>query len=236
MYEKRQPGNRSLSNTSARTKDTAGTNPIAFVIKHDSASTASGSVNRRSSKASSAPSSPTLAAHNRHSVHLDTGTATGTTSSGNKKLRSSLSSNRLSEGAESSRSNVKKKLAFSDDEILNPDEGGHGKEEAASAVSCVGGVKKSTGSKIKSRILMRPLQRQPPPPPPPELETDCGSQENVSVSSPSNTLRRDHNNRRSDVDVDAHKRSSSLTKSAKLSNYNISSGEGKPSGQFEAFV
>lgn len=73
------------------------------MIKHDSLGGG-----KRSSKSNSAPSSPSL---NRNSLVLN--------DQSKKQLRSSLSSNRIEDKSNPNRKLIKKKLAFSDDEILN---------------------------------------------------------------------------------------------------------------------
>lgn len=92
MHEKRT-SNRSCSNISIR-----GSNSNYFIVKHDTSSS------KRSSKSNSAPNSP--------------GTTHRSIFNG-KKLRSSLSSNKIEDKSNSDKKNIKKKLAFSDDEILN---------------------------------------------------------------------------------------------------------------------
>lgn len=107
FIEKHGSSNRSASNTSTKTSKENGTN---FIVKHDNSGNKSRSF-IRSSKSSSAPSSPNLdAKENKKKSNISHG-----------KLRSSISQsanmNRVGESGSSKK--VKKKLAFSDDEILN---------------------------------------------------------------------------------------------------------------------
>ncbi|CAF0760532.1 unnamed protein product [Brachionus calyciflorus] len=96
LYEKRTTSNRSCSNTSLRAN-----NSNYFIVKHDNSSS------KKSSKSNSAPSSPGATHRN---IFPD---------NSNKKLRSSLSSNKIDDKNNPDRKVIKKKLAFSDDEILN---------------------------------------------------------------------------------------------------------------------
>lgn len=232
IYEKRPTSNRSLSNTSLRTSSQ--TNPTAmnqtpnmnqapqqFMIKHNNNNNNNELIfNRRSSKSNSAPSSPVQT--QRHSI-VDT-TATST-SVGTKKLRSSLSSTRLGDpesiGAaivgSSNKPAVKKKLAFSDDEILNDQAPLH--EPPPLHQSSKSSAGKKSGLKIKSKM--------------------SSSKSDVGVDVSSGDHHRDHHESHENLSLASaskcpdddfaassskHKRSSSLTKAVKLSNYNISSG------------
>jgi hypothetical protein len=194
--------------------------PQQFMIKHNNSNNNELIFNRRSSKSNSAPSSPVQT--QRHSI-VDT-TATST-SVGTKKLRSSLSSTRLGEpesiGAaivgSSNKPAVKKKLAFSDDEILNDQAPLH--EPPPLHQSSKSSAGKKSGLKIKSKM--------------------SSSKSDVGVDVSSGDHHRDHHESHENLSLASaskcpddefaassskHKRSSSLTKAVKLSNYNISSG------------
>lgn len=101
---------------------------------------------------------------------------------------------------------IKKKLAFSDDEILND-------------TNNTGSNKSNSNKSKQQQHLKKPLSSAQS-----DFETDFESNENLSTSY---TLKRDNTNDSFDNDSSAsnkHKRSSSLTKSAKLTNYTLNSG------------
>lgn len=201
------------------------------MIKHDQSNSA-----RRSSKSNSAPSSPVL---NRHSMmaglttnEQNGGTTSVSGQSGGKKLRSSLSSNRIEDPSEPGKlikPIVKKKLAFSDDEILNdqtpPFSSSATQQQQQQLPNSGGGTGgKKNGLKLKTKIVGssgRGMSGASS-----EFETDYESNENLSASS---TLKRGSGadasfEDRSDENG-KHKRSSSLTKMVRLGNYNIQSGK-----------
>lgn len=107
FIEKRGASNRSSSNVSTKNSN----HSSSFIVKHDNSSNKSKSFNRFS-KSNSAPNSPNLDS-SKHSKKSDAQQV--------NKLRSSISTstnmNRI--GENSTQKKVKKKLAFSDDEILN---------------------------------------------------------------------------------------------------------------------